>query len=109
MRLTLFCQQAARFPKVMVIAANIANATYHSIRRATKAMRKTLNAAANPIFFEPAASRLETRGGEPSYVSGAHIWKGTKAILKPKPAITKINAIKVAGEKFVIATLAMPS
>ena len=25
--------------------------------------------------------------GEPSYTSGAHIWKGTLAILKPKPAI----------------------
>ena len=24
--------------------------------------------------------------GDPSYTSGAHIWKGTLAILKPKPA-----------------------
>jgi hypothetical protein len=34
-----------------------------------------------------------TRVGEPSYTSGAHIWKGTTVILNKKP--TTINKIPI--------------
>jgi len=57
----------------------------------------TLKAATNPIFFEPAASSEDTTEGEPWYVSGAHMWNGTRAILNPRPAIIKTTANKPIG------------
>src|SRR5574337_2132701 len=77
----------------MVITARMANAIWTSTRIATSASTRTLKAATNPIFFEPAASRAETTVGEPSYVSGAHMWNGTSAILNANPATRNIIAI----------------
>ena len=57
----------------------------------------TLKAAAKPAFFVPAASSADMVGGAPSYVSGSHIWKGTKPILNPKPAINMATAKSARG------------
>jgi len=83
---------ATTLPYVMVIIASIAKVYWISTLNGYYARIRTLNAATNPIFFEPAASRADTTLGEPSYVSGAHIWNGTSAILKPNPATRKIIA-----------------
>jgi len=64
--LTLFCQMATTFPRVMVIATRMAKAMYHSNRRAIRAMKMTLKAATNPIFFDPAARNAVTIVGAPS-------------------------------------------
>ena len=56
-----------------------------------------LRAAGNPAFFVPAASNAVIGGGEPSYVSGSHIWNGTRPILKPKPAINIPTASNPIG------------
>ena len=57
----------------------------------------TLKAAAKPAFFVPAASSADIVGGAPSYVSGSHMWKGTKPILNPNPAINMATAKSASG------------
>ena len=39
------------------------------------------------------ATSAALRVGAPWYTSGAHMWKGAAAILKPKPATTRTMAI----------------
>ena len=56
-----------------------------------------LSAAANPAFLVPAASNAVIVGGEPSYVSGSHMWNGTSPILKPNPAMNIPIASKPSG------------
>src|SRR2546426_4810539 len=58
-------------------------------------MRKTLNRATMPTFFEPAARNVEIVVGAPWYTSGAHMWNGTTATLNPKPA--RRNTIATIG------------
>jgi hypothetical protein len=41
--------------------------------------------AANAAAFTVAAMYAVTADGAPSYTSGAHMWNGTVATLKPKP------------------------
>ena len=57
----------------MVMTAIIPNASVQSRLKATVPMTITLNAAANPAFFVPAANRVVIVGGAPSYASGNHI------------------------------------
>jgi len=42
--------------------------------------------------------------GAPSYTSGAHMWNGTAAILKPMPAATRISASISQGSRPRAAT-----
>src|SRR5207247_6356245 len=49
--------------------------------------------------FEPTDRNAVTGVGAPSYTSGAHIWKGTAAILKPIPATTRITARTSRGAR----------
>ena len=45
----------------------------------------TRTSAANAAALTPVAMNPVTGVGEPSYTSGAHMWNGTAATLKPKP------------------------
>jgi len=56
-------------------------ATVNSFRKPTKA----------PALM-PTDMNAVTGVGAPSYTSGAHQWKGTAAILKPKPTATRTRA-----------------
>ena len=47
---------------------------------------------ANEAAFEPTDRNAVTGVGAPSYTSGAHMWNGTAAILKPMPAASRISA-----------------
>ncbi len=47
----------------------------------------------SPIFLEPVARNRDTGVAAPSYTSGAHMWNGAAAILKPYPAIIVARAI----------------
>ena len=53
---------------------------------ATNRTRKIWKNTPRPIFLDPVARNREMGVGDPSYTSGAHMWKGTAAILKPYPA-----------------------
>src|SRR5438046_3850955 len=92
---------ANRFPTVWVTIAITAIAAIQSIWIASSPMRKTLNRATMPTFFEPAARNVEIVVGEPWYTSGAHIWNGTTATLNPNPArrntIATMRGASMAG------------
>src|SRR6058998_4060193 len=93
-RVKLFCIRAATLPKVMVAIATIANVEYQSTLIVDKPTMNTRNAAANAAIFAPAASNALTVVGAPSKASGIHMWKGTTAILTPKPATNITIAIR---------------
>src|SRR6266516_704148 len=92
-RVKLFCISAATLPKVIVAIATIAKVEYQSTLIVENPTMNTRNAAANPAIFAPDASRALTVVGAPSNASGIHIWKGTTAILTPKPATKRTIAI----------------
>ncbi len=49
------------------------------------ASMSTRTREANAAALTPVAMNPATGVGEPSYTSGAHMWNGTAATLKPKP------------------------
>ncbi len=85
------------FPTVIVATARMPMARTQSARTAMNAMRKTLNRATTPIFFEAAARNEVMVSGAPSYTSGSHMWKGTVATLNPKPAMRNTMAMTRVG------------
>src|SRR6059058_5065564 len=93
-RVKLFCIRAATLPKVIVAIATIANVEYQSTLIVDKPTMNTRNAAANAAIFAPEASNALTVVGAPSNASGIHMWKGTTAILTPKPATKRTIAIR---------------
>src|SRR5438552_18566662 len=58
------------------------------------ATMNTRNAAANAAILAPAASNALTVVGAHSKASGIHMWKGTTAILTPKPATNITKAMR---------------
>src|SRR5207237_4554928 len=54
----------------------------------------TTDAAANAAIVATASSNALTVVGAPSKASGIHMWKGTTAILTPKPATNITIAIR---------------
>ena len=52
---------------------------------------------ANEAAFDPTDRNAVTGVGAPSYTSGAHMWNGTAAILKPTPATTRMTASTSRG------------
>src|SRR6059058_5457161 len=78
----------------MVAIATIANVEYQSTLIVDKPTMNTRNAAANAAIFAPEASNAITVVGAPSNASGIHMWKGTTAILTPKPATKRTIAIR---------------
>src|SRR5579863_1969961 len=95
----LFCLIAARFPQVMVTMAITARARDQLRLRAIAPITITRKAAAKPAFFVPAASNAAIVGGAPSYVSGSHMWKGTRPILNPNPAMNIPTASMASGNR----------
>ena len=76
---------APRLPTTIVSTARAATAGCHCGARAGSACTNTRSRAPKAAVFTPAAIRPVTVVGAPSYTSGAHMWKGTLATLKPKP------------------------
>src|SRR5437667_26077 len=93
-RVKLFCISAATLPKVIVAIATIAKVEYQSMLTVPNATMNTRNAAANAAILAPAASNALTVVGAPSKASGIHMWKGTTAILTPKPATNITIALR---------------
>ena len=58
------------------------------------AMPNTRIIAANAAAFTPAAMNAVTGVGAPSYASGAHMWNGTAATLKPNATRRKYSPTK---------------
>src|SRR5947207_616715 len=52
---------------------------------------------ANDAAFDPTDRNAVMGVGAPSYTSGAHMWNGTAAILKPMPATTSTTASRSMG------------
>src|SRR6267378_2413259 len=92
MRLTERCGIAATFPTVCVAIARIASATTQSTWTLKSPIKKTRNRATIPTFFDAEVRRTLIVVGEPWYTSGAHMWKGTTATLKPNPAMRNTRA-----------------
>src|SRR4030067_909521 len=62
-----------------------------------KAIMKTLPRTAKPAAFGPTDMKAVIEVGAPSYTSGAHMWNGTAAILKPKAAAKSVMERVRAG------------
>ena len=86
MRFRLLCVSAATFPNVMVMTARTQNNAVQSAETAGNPSTKIRINIANEAALDPTDRNAVTGVGAPSYTSGAHIWKGTAAILKPIPA-----------------------
>ena len=66
-----------------------------------------LKIKANAADLEPTAMYAATGIGAPSYVSGAHMWKGTAATLKPSPATSISMPTITPGEISDIEIIAL--
>ena len=65
---------------------------------------------ANDAAFDPTERNAVTGVGAPSYTSGAHMWNGTAAILKPMPAPTRTTASTSRGlDPWSASAAAVPS
>ena len=62
---------------------------------------KMRSSIANDAAFEPTERKPVMGVGAPSYTSGAHMWNGTAAILKPMPATTRMTASTRRGSRFL--------
>src|SRR5258707_12883647 len=92
MRLTFDCVTAATLPTVMVIAESTQNSRRQSAFIVGSPLTKMRISIANDAAFDPTDRNAVIGVGAPSYTSGAHMWNGTAAILKPTPAPTRITA-----------------
>ena len=70
----------------MVRAARITMTICQSATAGMRASPKSLRTSANAAALEPTARYAVMGMGAPSYASGAHMWNGTAATLKPRPA-----------------------
>ena len=93
-RLMSRCTIANTFPTVIETAAMTAKIIAQSLLRnsAFSPSKKSRMTTAKAAAFEPTERNAATGVGAPWYTSGTHIWKGTTAILKPKPAISSTEA-----------------
>src|SRR5512143_3282340 len=105
----LVWDMAITLPKVMVAIATKPITMLQSALIATNPMMKTLNRAMKPIFLEPDASIAVMVVGAPWYTSGAHMWNGTIATLKPKPATIMTIASRRTGTMPVRPATAGPT
>src|SRR5262245_66661611 len=92
MRFRFDCVNAAKFPTVIVTIERTSNSSRQSSFIAGSPSRKIRSSIANDAAFDPTDRNAVIGVGAPSYTSGAHIWNGTAAILKPTPATTRITA-----------------
>jgi hypothetical protein len=85
---------ATTLPTVIVTAARPQNSTVQSDWITRKDVTSTRISAANAAALDPVAMKAVTLVGAPAYTSGAHMWNGTDAILKPKPTRRRANPIR---------------
>src|SRR5215510_11786155 len=91
-RFRLDCVSAAKLPAVIVTIDSVSNRKRQSTLSPGNPSRKIRSSIANDAALEPTDRNAVTGVGAPSYTSGAHMWKGTAAILNPTPATTRITA-----------------
>ena len=71
-----------------------------------KGTYKNLINTVNAAIFGTIAKNKVTEVGEPSYTSGAHIWKGTAEILNPSPTNMKtIPNVKPYCSEFIVVAI----
>ena len=89
-----FCGMASRLPSVMVRALMTASMMPQSWLREVgwmKPVTRKRSRMLKPAILLAVERYSVTGVGAPSYTSGAHMWKGTAAILKLKPATTSTS------------------
>src|SRR5262245_35516925 len=91
-RFRLDCVSAAKLPAVIVTIDSASNRKRQSTLSPGHPSRKIRSSIANDAALDPTDKNAVTGVGAPSYTSGAHMWKGTAAILNPTPATTRITA-----------------
>src|SRR3954471_22272656 len=89
MRLRFFWARPIALPAIIDAIATPKIAGYHCQASVWKPSSHTRMKEANAAAFTVAAMNAVIADDDPSYTSGAHMWNGTAAILKPKP-ITSI-------------------
>ena len=78
----------------------------HSSLTEPNAIRKTLPRTAKPAALGPTDINAVMDVGAPSYASGAHIWKGTAAILNEKATAKNIiDSISTGLPESPLATM----
>src|SRR6184192_2370118 len=97
MRLTFDCVTAATLPTVMVMADSTQNNRRQSAFIDGIPSTKIRISIAKDAAFEPTDRNAVIGVGAPSYTSGAHMWNGTAAILKPTPATISTTESRSSG------------
>src|SRR6185503_1854258 len=102
MRLRFFCARPIALPTIIVAIASPLNAGCHVLKLKVNASSHTRMNAANAAAFTVAAMYAVIADGAPSYTSGAHMWNGTVATLKPNPTIRNAMPASISGPVLVI-------
>src|SRR5947208_16813026 len=94
-------RSAVRLPSVIdpAASAHTIGCQAVSVRKNPKKIR--LRMATNPPAFDATDKNAVTGVGDPSYVSGAHVWNGTADTLNANP--TTQNTIPKVTIGFVLA------
>src|SRR5882724_4483159 len=93
----LLCFRATTLESTKVTTAMMTMSFDHIGVSAPKDTSRTRVMAAKPAAFEPTERKAVTGVGAPWYTSGDHAWKGTRVILKAKPARMKAEASARSG------------
>ena len=80
-----------------VSAADTDRISVQSAWNARSAPRTRRSRTTNPAALEAVEAKATIGVGPPSYTSGAHMWKGTAAILNPTAASTRISPNNSSG------------
>jgi len=107
MRLRFCWASATTLPTVMVTAAMAHTTIGQSTATPRIAVSSTRSSAAKAAALEPVAMNAVTEVGAPSYTSGAHMWKGTEEILKPKPTSSSPSPMTSIGSRPLPAATAL--
>src|SRR5260370_31354200 len=92
MRFRFVWVSAATFPTVIVTIESTSNSSRQSAFIEGRPSRKIRSSIAKDAALEPTDRKAVIGVGAPSYTSGAHMWNGTAALLKPTPATTRMTA-----------------
>src|SRR3989304_1054484 len=91
------CAPATTLPPTMEMAETPQNIATQWGFMTGRATRKTLRSAAKLAAFGPTDMKAVMDVGAPSYASGAHIWKGTAAILNANPDMRRMTEAIISG------------
>src|SRR6185503_4030981 len=101
-RLRFFCARPIALPTIIVAMASPVMTGSHIGQLYGNASSHTRMNAANAAAFTVAAMYAVIGDGAPSYTSGAHMWNGTVATLKPNPTIRNAMPASISGPVLVI-------